>query len=121
MLPGSEWKSSIHDRESERGADQSSTDMAVPVVVVPHLLMLVGSRPRSDALQGSRDIGMAIGITMNASNLTSDQAFEVLSRASQDTNRKLRDIATELVRTGVLPHVASAPGLAVHAAGSDYR
>lgn len=73
------------------------------------------------ALQGSRDIGMAIGITMNASHLTSDQAVEVLSRASQDTNRKLRDIAAELVRTGVLPHVASAPGLAVHAAGSDYQ
>lgn len=57
------------------------------------------------ALERSRDIGMAIGITMNASGITSEQAFEVLSKISQSTNRKLRDVAADLVRTGVQPQV----------------
>ncbi|HET6987516.1 MAG TPA: ANTAR domain-containing protein, partial [Kribbella sp.] len=31
-------------------------------------------------------------------------AFEVLKRYSQDTNRKLRDVAQELIDTRKLPH-----------------
>jgi AmiR/NasT family two-component response regulator len=33
--------------------------------------------------------------------LASDQAFQLLTRASMRTNRKLRDIADDLGRTGV--------------------
>ncbi len=56
LLPGSEREGPIDDGKSERGADQARTDMAVPVVVVPHLLMLVRTGPRSDALEGGSDI-----------------------------------------------------------------
>jgi GAF domain-containing protein len=42
------------------------------------------------------------GILMERHKLTADQAFTVLSRISQQTNRKLRDIAEHLVQTGEL-------------------
>ena len=35
--------------------------------------------------------------------MTTDQAFRVLIRVSQDTNRKLRVVAEELARTGEVP------------------
>jgi AmiR/NasT family two-component response regulator len=52
----------------------------------------------------SRDvIGQAKGILMERYRLTPDGAFALLARASQDTNVKLREVATELCRTGSLP------------------
>jgi AmiR/NasT family two-component response regulator len=48
-------------------------------------------------------IGQAQGILMERFRITSDMAFRLLVRASQDTNRKLRDIADELTSTGQLP------------------
>jgi transcriptional regulator with GAF, ATPase, and Fis domain len=52
----------------------------------------------------SRDlIGQAKGILMERYKLTADQAFNALARVSQQTNRKLVDIARELTETGALP------------------
>jgi hypothetical protein len=45
------------------------------------------------ALASNREIGQAMGILMSSYKLTSQQAFDVLKRHSQDTNRKLHDIA----------------------------
>jgi len=50
------------------------------------------------ALHSSRIIGVAIGMIMESRDLTEDQAFAVLAKASQESNRKLRDIALVLVR-----------------------
>ena len=61
------------------------------------------------ALQSNRTIGTAIGVVMTRYELEPQQAFQVLVRTSQQNNRKLYDIAEELVRTGVLPNVASSP------------
>ncbi|GAB3684609.1 GAF and ANTAR domain-containing protein [Angustibacter aerolatus] len=47
-------------------------------------------------------IGQAKGILMERFRLTADEAFALLVRASQDTNRKLRDVASELAHTGTL-------------------
>ena len=53
----------------------------------------------------SRDlIGQAKGILMERFRLTAQQAFDVLSRVSQDSNRKLVDVAEELTETGALPN-----------------
>lgn len=49
-------------------------------------------------------IGQAKGRLMERYDLDSDQAFQVLSRASRDLNRKLRDIAEEIALGGQLPH-----------------
>ena len=40
---------------------------------------------------------------MDRHKLTADQAFQVLAQMSMKTNRKLRGIAEDLVRTGELP------------------
>ncbi|MEZ0494081.1 ANTAR domain-containing protein [Kineococcus sp. TBRC 1896] len=54
----------------------------------------------------SRDlIGQAKGILMARHRLTADQAFAVLTRFSQDTNRKLRDVAWDVAATGTLDDV----------------
>jgi GAF domain-containing protein len=52
---------------------------------------------------GSRDlIGQAKGILMLARGISADDAFTLLRAASQHSNRKLRDIADDVVRTGEL-------------------
>jgi GAF domain-containing protein len=43
------------------------------------------------------------GILMERHKITEDEAFTMLTRSSQQTNTKLRDVAAELVRTGALP------------------
>ena len=51
----------------------------------------------------SRDlIGQAKGILMERYTISDERAFLTLRRISQDTNRKLHDIADELVRTRTL-------------------
>jgi GAF domain-containing protein len=54
------------------------------------------------ALDSRAVIDQAKGILMERHKLTPDQAFQLLARASLARNRKLRDIADELVRTGEL-------------------
>lgn len=55
------------------------------------------------ALRSRQIIGVAQGILMQRFGLNLDQAFEVLRRYSQNENRKVRDVAEELVRSGNLP------------------
>jgi GAF domain-containing protein len=46
----------------------------------------------------NREIGAAVGILMATHGISQDDAFAMLSTASQRLNRKLRDIATSIVR-----------------------
>jgi GAF domain-containing protein len=62
------------------------------------------------ALESSRVIGMAMGIVMSSQLVTADQAFDALRRLSQETNRKLRDVALEVAETGALPQRRSPNG-----------
>jgi GAF domain-containing protein len=48
-------------------------------------------------------IEQANGILMERHKITEDEAYTILTHASQRTNIKLRDVAEELVRTGTLP------------------
>jgi hypothetical protein len=57
----------------------------------------------NSALVTREIIGEAKGILMERERITSDQAFDVLRRASQHLNLKLRDIAQSLVDTGERP------------------
>jgi hypothetical protein len=54
------------------------------------------------ALTSNRDIGIAIGVLMATHKITRDRAFDMLRVVSQRTNRKMRDLATEVAETGVL-------------------
>jgi ANTAR domain-containing protein/GAF domain-containing protein len=55
------------------------------------------------ALASNRQIGMAIGILMAHHRVTQEDAFALLRIASQHLHIKLRDLAQEVVETGVLP------------------
>ena len=55
------------------------------------------------ALDSNRVIGTAIGIVMAGYRLTAAQGFQLLAKASQHSNRKLREIAAEVVDSGKLP------------------
>jgi len=59
------------------------------------------------ALSSNRQIGAAIGILMASHKLTSDRAFALLRKASNDTNRRLRDVADDVVLTGSLNSLTS--------------
>ncbi len=55
----------------------------------------------------SRDlIGQAKGVLMERYRITADTAFGILVRASQDTHRKVREVAGMITETGEAPHPA---------------
>ena len=55
------------------------------------------------ALESNRLIGTAIGVLMASHRLTAAQAFQLLTKASQDSNTKLRDLAAVVAGSGKLP------------------
>ena len=57
------------------------------------------SRVRSleEALQTRTEIGEAIGLLMARYNMSTDEAFATLVRRSSHTNRKVRELAAEMV------------------------
>jgi hypothetical protein len=88
----------------------AAADLATASVFAPFAALAVQSAVHQQdvdnleaALTSSRQVGTAIGILMARDLVSSDEAFERLRRASQDLNRKLRDIAAEVALTGDLP------------------
>jgi AmiR/NasT family two-component response regulator len=67
------------------------------------------NRHLTEALRTNRQIGMAIGIVMATEKLTEEQAFRRLTQVSQRANRKLRDLAEEVVYSGLVPGEGSRP------------
>ncbi len=71
-------------------------------ILVGNTLALIGATNLTEQLRAalaSREIiGEAKGIIMERQSCTRDEAFDILRRASQRENRKLRDLAEELVR-----------------------
>ena len=57
----------------------------------------------TQALDTRDIIGQAKGILMERFKITPQQAFQVLTRASSDTNTKLRDVADALTGSGEIP------------------
>ncbi|NAZ85779.1 GAF and ANTAR domain-containing protein [Kineococcus indalonis] len=55
-----------------------------------------------EAVASNRDIGAAVGVLMALRKLTREQAMLELRRVSQNANRKLRDVAAEVLDTGQL-------------------
>jgi GAF domain-containing protein len=87
-----------------------AADIATASVFAPFLGLAVQSALHARkveqleiALQSARQIGTAVGILMARHLLTADEAFARMSRASQQLNRKLREIAEWVERTGSLP------------------
>ena len=60
------------------------------------------------ALTGNRTVSYAIGILMALSKVTVDDAFALLRACARSSNRKLGEVADDVVHTGVLPAVREA-------------
>jgi GAF domain-containing protein len=75
-------------------------------VAAGNLYAYQSARDMADNLQAALEsravIDQAKGVLMERYKLTPDQAFQLLAQASMNANRKVRDIADELVRTGEL-------------------
>lgn len=66
---------------------------------------LVGAEREANlelALRSSRTIGAAIGIVMVKADVREFEAFQILRKVSMDRNKKLRDLADEVLLTGEL-------------------
>ncbi|MFQ6170857.1 GAF and ANTAR domain-containing protein [Oryzobacter sp. R7] len=94
---------------SRRRAAFGRRDIGTGLVLATHGSLLVTAlvaRDRAEnlrrALESNREIGVAMGILMQQHRLTREQAFDVLRVASQDANRKLVEVATEVADTGTL-------------------
>jgi AmiR/NasT family two-component response regulator len=60
----------------------------------------------TEAVEHRTVIGKALGMLMERFDLDDDEAFAYLARCSQEQNRKLYDIAVELVETRELPQTS---------------
>jgi len=77
------------------------------------------SQNLATAMQSRAVIEQAKGILMGMQRCTADEAFQILVRASQRENRKLRDIAEELVTRSSQEARPPAPGRRSSREGSD--
>jgi AmiR/NasT family two-component response regulator len=53
-----------------------------------------------EAVRGQGSIGIATGLVMAQHHVEADDAFAILRRASQDSNRELGDIAEDVISSG---------------------
>ena len=86
-------------KDSHRAPDrtiQTPTALADGSVRVEALMAEV--HQLRTARDTNRRIGMAMGILMNQLHIDDQQAFDALRRTSQNTNRKLRDVAEDVIR-----------------------
>jgi hypothetical protein len=84
-------------------------DLAEGLLLTTHAAQAVSAahlRDRAEnlerALSSNRDIGTAAGVLMAQHKVTREQAFDLLRIASQNTNRKLRDVALDVIDTGTV-------------------
>jgi GAF domain-containing protein len=79
----------------------------IGLLFASHAAVAVAQARKVNHLQlalATRDvIGQAKGVLMERYKVTADQAFALLAQLSQDTNRKLHDVADYLTRTGADP------------------
>lgn len=86
------------------------SDVAVAALLAPFVALVVRHQTHGQemanletALTTSRQIGTALGILMAQQAVTSEEAFAMLRTSSQTLNRKLRNVADDVVYTGDLP------------------
>ncbi len=85
---------------SAREAFDESAEHVCGLFAAHGAVALAGSRAQAqlrNALESRDVISMAKGILMERHRVTDDQAFDLLVRASQNTNRKLHEVARWLV------------------------
>lgn len=90
-----------------RGRSFDADDVAVGQALVGHLAVIMTAGREIDqlgvALHGRKVIGQATGILMILLDIGEDQAFDYLRRVSSHSNRKISDIASEIVDKRGMP------------------
>ncbi len=81
-------------RHAEVFAAQASTALTL---MTRHVQQAKVSQQLEQALRSRSTIDHAIGILMAQQKCTSDEAYELLRQHSRNNNRKLRDVAADLV------------------------
>jgi GAF domain-containing protein len=92
---------------NDRADGFSADDEAVAHILARHASVALATARHEEnmaqAVDARKLIGQAMGILMERFDMDADRAFAVLRRYSQDHNRKLRDVALELIETRRLP------------------
>lgn len=100
LFPSEDTLGALNLYSSERDAFDDQ-DIAVASVFAAHAAVALVTARREEQLEGkaaSRDvIGMTKGIVMARQKVSDDEAFDILRRASQRTNVKLRELAERVV------------------------
>ncbi len=101
----------LHSKAANAFGEESRT---VGLVFAAHAAVALSSamhhEQMEEALQSRDLIGQAKGILMAREGITADQAFDMLRRASQRLNVKLRDVAGGIIERSGPPHSTSAAG-----------
>ena len=110
VLVGLNLYSDAHDAFDDKAVGVGLILATHGSVVVAETLAERRAANLMKALESNREIGVAMGILMHTHRLTRQEAFDVLRVASQNSNRKLADLATEVADTGTLtitPHTTT--------------
>ncbi len=73
------------------------------------LLSQENAAQMEEALKSSRIIGAAIGVVMASRGVSDAEAFAILKKASNDSNRKLRELAADLMASTSPTHSGPLP------------
>lgn len=88
--------------------DFDDRDARIASLLATHAALVLSDALRAQnlrkAIAGRDVIGQAKGILMERHRITADEAFARLATVSQKSNRKLAELAAELVETGALPN-----------------
>jgi GAF domain-containing protein len=84
------------------GLDDASVDQAAVLAAFASVVLIAAAnkqqaRSLREGLASNREIGKAIGLMMAFHKVGDDEAFEILRKASQDMNLKIREIAGQIV------------------------
>ncbi len=80
----------VHDVEGRAGLLEVLQEMETQVATL------------REALESNRRIGIAVGIVMVRLVVDSEVAFDVIRKVSMNSNRKLHDVAEDVIREGTL-------------------
>ncbi len=101
---------------SRRPAAFQDGEFATGAIFAAHATVAFATARQADtartlrrAVDSNRTIGMAMGILMATVRVDEDAAFELLKQISSTTNRKLADVAADVVRSGALPGSQGSP------------
>ena len=88
------WTRSTPAEPTDSGGHRSPGPEAMLRARIAHLEIALGT---------NRRIGVAVGILMAERKLLPDAAYQLLVAGSQNSNRKLHDIAEIVILTGAMP------------------